>query len=118
MQIASVASGTGSRYEHMRSGRESRAVAFVTLCSVAAFLVSCGRHSERAPKLIEADGSSYVACSGAVWMLDDSNFKDLGTWSYRVIFNDAKGIHHELKRVRILKITSLPTNTPACSRLH
>jgi hypothetical protein len=51
-------------------------------------------------------------------MLDDSNPKDPGTWSYQVIFNDAQGVHHELKRVRILNIARLPGNVPACSAHH
>lgn len=100
---------------HLRN--YSGAILFVMLCCVAAFLVSCRRHDD-GPKLIEADGISYVACGGAVWMLDDSNFKDPETWSYHVIFNDAQGTHHELKRVRILNITSLPRNAPACSAFH
>lgn len=109
-----VRGGTDKR---MHSKDYSGAVLFVMLCCVAALLISCRRRDD-GPKLIEADGISYVACGGAVWLLDDSNFKDPGTWSYQVIFNDAQGIHHELKRVRILNITRLPRNAPACSTFH
>jgi hypothetical protein len=68
--------------------------------------------------LIEADGVSYTACGGVISMLDDSNLRDSETWSYDVRFTDARGVNHELKSVRNLKITSLPLHSAACSALH
>jgi hypothetical protein len=70
------------------------------------------------PKLIEADGVSYAACGGVISVLDDSNQRDPETWSYDVRFTDARGVNHELKKVRNLRITSLPPQSAACRALH
>lgn len=79
----------------------------------ALLLASCSRH-QPGPKLIEADGSTYMACGGATWLLDDGNPKDSNTWSYDVIYRDAGGKNHELKRVRMLRVTDLAADSPQC----
>ena len=101
----------------MNSKRNAIAVSVVACCMFAAMLASC-RPRDTGPKLIEADGVSYTACGGAVSVLDDSNPKDPETWSYEVWFTDARGVNHELRRVRKLRITSLPPHSAACTPLH
>ncbi|HEV3482616.1 MAG TPA: hypothetical protein VGR97_09840 [Candidatus Acidoferrales bacterium] len=101
----------------MNSKRNAIAVSPVAFCMVAAILASCRPH-DIGPRLIEADGASYTACGGVLSMLDDSNQRDPETWSYDVRFTDARGVNHELKSVRNLKITSLPPHSAACRALH
>jgi hypothetical protein len=95
----------------------------MSLCGLAiciiAFFVSCNTsQSGHGPQLIEADGKTYTACGGALWLHDDKNVKDPATWSYEVIFADAAGVRHDLKRVRVLKVTDLPAGTSACNRSY
>ena len=97
----------------MNSKRNAIAVSLVALCMSAAMLASC-RPRDMGPRLIEADGVSYAACGGVISALDDSNQRDPETWSYDVWFTDARGVKHELKMVRNLKITSLPPHSAAC----
>jgi hypothetical protein len=66
------------------------------------------------PKMIEADGATYVACDGALWLANEGPSKDPGEMSYRVLFKDADGQSHELKRVRMLKVSDLPADSSYC----
>lgn len=66
------------------------------------------------PKFVEADGSRYVACGGAMWLRDQGNFKDPATFTYEVLFKDAQGKSHDLKAVHVLRITDLPKDTAGC----
>jgi len=66
------------------------------------------------PKLVEADGVAYTACGGALWFEDIREPKDNEPRTYEVIYKDAQGTKHQLTKVRTLKITDLPDNTPAC----
>jgi hypothetical protein len=43
-------------------------LATLALLFAALFLLSCGLLPDNAPKLIDADGSAYVACEGLVWV--------------------------------------------------
>jgi len=36
--------------------------------------------------------------------------------TYEVLFDDADGTKHQLQRVRNLRITDLPSDTPACTK--
>ena len=89
------------------------------LCLIAAVygvvqVSSC--HAPRpGPKLIEADGVTYTACGGALWLRNDGNLKDPSTMNYDVQFQDAQGLNHHLKMVRMLKVTDLPDDTPLCN---
>jgi hypothetical protein len=66
------------------------------------------------PKMIEADGATYVACGGALWLANEGPSKDPGEMSYRVLFKDADGQSHELKLVRMLKVSDLPPGSSYC----
>jgi hypothetical protein len=82
---------------------------------VATSFCAC-RSTQNGPKLIDADGNSYFACNGALWLLNEGNPKDPGERSYYVSFKDAQGVTHELKRVRMLKVTDLPDDASACRK--
>jgi hypothetical protein len=82
--------------------------------SATALLCAC-RPPKTGPKLIEADGITYTACGGALWVEDGKvNVRDIDSRSYEVLFTDGRGITHKLKRVRKLKVTDLPSDIPAC----
>ena len=82
---------------------------------LAISLCACRSHKS-GPKLIDADGSSYFACNGGIWLVNEGNPKDPGEKSYYVSFKDAQGVTHELKRVRMLKVTDLPDDASACTK--
>ena len=95
---------------------EMRIVLAIPLC--AAILLPACRAPKPGPKLIEADGVTYTACEGALWLANENNPKDPGTWSWSVVFKDAQGVTHNLPRVRMLTVTDLPNDTPACKTSH
>jgi hypothetical protein len=98
----------------MRPVHLSKLLFFVAFCG-AAQMSSC-RASHIGPRLIEADGVSYMACGGALWVQNEKAPLDNEPPSYDVLFVDAEGKKHELKRVRFLKVSDLPSGTPACRR--
>jgi len=78
-------------------------------------MLLCGcRASRTGPKLIEADGVTYTACEGVLWVANEDIPQDPGTRSWSVVFKDAQGVTHNLPRVRMLTVTDLPSDTPAC----
>jgi hypothetical protein len=79
----------------------------------AATLNSCNA-TRPGPKLVEADVAAYTACGGALWFEDMREPKDNEPRTYEVIYKGAHGTKHQLTKVRTLKITDLPDNTPAC----
>jgi hypothetical protein len=50
-----------------------------------------------------------------MWITDMKDPKNNEPPTYEVIYKDAHGTKHQLTRVRTLKVTDLPDNTPACS---
>ena len=97
---------------------ESAAPGWVGLLVLAFVLLGfngCGYYS--APKLIEADGTSYVACSGVVRVSSDSGLFGSET-TYSISFtNDAK-IDTVVKGVRNVTITSIPTMIKSSLQAH
>ena len=91
-----------------------RATARVLIVCAAAGLYACGT-PHAGPKLIVADGTTYAACGGATWFLNDSDRTDPEARSYTVYFADADGKTHELKRVRALTVSDLPSDSKACA---
>jgi len=78
-------------------------------------LSSRGVRHAGSPKRIEADGITYVACQGALWLPKNQQpERDNQPQSYEVRFRDARGVDHELHGVRMLRITDLPSDTPQC----
>jgi hypothetical protein len=51
-----------------------------------------------------------------MWIQNEKGPFDNEPSSYHVLFIDAEGTKHELKRVRMLKVSDLPGDTPACRR--
>jgi hypothetical protein len=91
--------------------RRSNLLLIVGICG-AAQLSSC-HAPHTGPKLIEADAVTYIACGGALWVENDNP----GYFTPRtsaVLFQDAEGKNHELKRVRMLRIRDLPSNSAVC----
>jgi hypothetical protein len=87
---------------------------FFTIAFCAALALSACRSSHPGPKLIEADGVTYTACGGAFWVKNEGDSRNPDSRSYMVIFKDAQGVDHQLPRVKILKVTALPSDTSAC----
>ena len=81
----------------------------------AALLSACGAAPHPGPRLVEADGVTYTACGGAMWIADMKEPKDNEPSTYEVIYKDAHGATHQLTKVRALRITDLPDDTTACS---
>jgi hypothetical protein len=78
---------------------------------------ACGS-SNSGLKLIQADGITDTACAGALWGADETAPASVDSRTYEVLFEGADGTKHQLKRVRNLRITDLPSDTPACSKSH
>ena len=83
--------------------------------ALSAIQIASCRARRNGPKLIEADGVTYIACGGALWV-EDENPREIDPRTFEVLFQDVQGINHELKRVRTLKITDLPDHTPECAK--
>ena len=90
----------------------------VFVLGLGVFLSSYGTRTWRAggPKRIEADGVTYVACQGALWLSHKSEVpNDNEPETFFVRFRDAQGVERELKRVRALRVTDLPLDAPECA---
>jgi hypothetical protein len=75
-----------------------------------------GTHRFSAPKRIEADGITYVACLGVLWLPNNQQSERSNQpQTYEVRFRDARGVDHELHMVRMLRISNLPIDTPECT---
>jgi hypothetical protein len=78
-----------------------------TVILSCAFLASCDA-IQLSPKLIEADGQTYVACRGLVWV----NFEGGGLFSggetFKVTFTDAPGLSHTLRGLKRVDVSGLP----------
>ena len=96
------------------SDREEIRLSFIGTIFFAALIGSC-RAPHAGPKLVEADGVTYAACGGALWVQNE-NPRNIEPVTFEVLFQDARGINHELKGVRTLKVTDLESNSPACQR--
>src|ERR1700742_815320 len=66
---------------------------------------NCDVLPENAPKLIEADGQTYVACEGFIWVSTQSS--DLSGASYSVKFTQKDNISRDLRGVKKLDISDL-----------
>ena len=64
------------------------------IISGALFAAGCDNVS-RSPRIIEADGETYVACKGLVWVSEGGGLFG-GSASYKVNFTDATGLAHTL----------------------
>jgi len=105
-----------SRVEHGSPMKALGLGAILAILLIGVMLLSLrGTRRADAPKRIEADGVTYVACQGVLRLPNNQEIgRDNQPQSYEVVFQDARGVNHELHRVRMLRITDLPTNTPEC----
>jgi hypothetical protein len=87
---------------------------FIAKVCGAILMVSCSA-PHTGPKLIAADGVTYAACGGALWVQNE-NPRNIEYVTFEVLYQDAQGINHELKGVRMLNVTDLDSNSPACRR--
>ncbi len=94
-----------------------REVLFTAIFWTGVFVVSCGAPLGGRPssQVVEADGQTYTACGGAIWMLNEGNLKGGGSKSYEVIFTDPQGVRRDLKRVRALSVREFASEPAACS---
>jgi hypothetical protein len=93
---------------------QSRCFLALASCAATLLMISCGA-PRTGPKLIEADGTSYAACGGAVWFQNPKEVQDNEPPNYTVVFVDARGIKHTLAKVRILTVNDLPSDSTACT---
>lgn len=79
---------------------------FLTLAFALLVFNGCGYYS--APKVIEADGASYVACSGIVHVSSDGGLFGSET-TYSISFTNDDNTDTVVRGVRSVTITSIPT---------
>jgi hypothetical protein len=83
------------------------------LCIVAAIclLSSCNQipeHWHSAPKLIDADGSSYVACTGMIRVYNPSrDVTSSSSPSYEIVFTDNYGQAQDLKNLKSYQVADV-----------
>jgi hypothetical protein len=89
---------------------------FVALVVIAVTLLTPHKVQRAGvPKRVEADGITYLACQGVLWLPNERwVVGDTEAQGYEVRFRDAHGVDHELHRVRMLRISDLPSDTPEC----
>lgn len=91
------------------SGRCPRFCAVFILGFVAIF-ASCGYHST--PKMINADGNDYIACSGYIHISSDGALLS-GENTYSLSFAGEGDTAFVLKGVRKITLTSVPKMVPS-----
>jgi hypothetical protein len=90
---------------------ESRlALVLVLSCLMA----SCGVSTRESPQMIEADGQTYSACQGLVWI------SEVGGWgsetTFRVKFTDAAGLSQTIQGIKKLHMSELPKGWTCAAR--
>jgi hypothetical protein len=84
-----------------------------TCVALNLWMLACGK-PDAGPKMIHADGETYVACGGvlSVHSARDKYETDPGT--DEVFFQDPQGAKHHLSKVRSLTITNFLGDAPEC----
>ena len=80
---------------------------------VALWMLACAE-PDAGPKVIHADGETYIACGGvlSVHSARDKYETDPGT--DEGFFQDPHGAKHHLSKIRSLTITNFEGDTPEC----
>ena len=65
------------------------------------------------PKIVEADGQTYIACRGLVWVTSEGGGLLGGSEIFKVSFTDAAGITHTLRGLKKVTVSDVPTLVPA-----
>ena len=73
---------------------------------VALWMLACAE-TDAEPKVIHADGETYIACGG-VLSVHSAPGTDEG------FFRDPHGAKHHLSKIRSLTITNFEGDTPEC----
>ena len=68
---------------------------------------------QQSPKLIDADGQTYVACSGLVWVNLEGGGLFGGGGTFKVTFTDGAGLSHTLRGLKKIEVSDLPPTPPA-----
>ncbi len=68
-------------------------------------LAGCSDIPSLSPKVIEADGETFVACTGLVWVTSEI-FGGAGT--FKVTFTDAAGLSHTIRGLKKIEVSDLP----------
>ena len=81
------------------------------ILALSCLTASCD-NIKQSPQLIEADGQTYVACFGLVWINSDGGLLG-GETTFTVSFSDASGLGRVVKGIKKLSVSDLPRLTPA-----
>lgn len=99
---------TPEQTKRERMGIRPGWIGFLTLAFALLVFNGCGYYS--APRLIEADGAAYVACSGIVHVSSDGGLFGRDP-IYSISFKNDDNVDTVVKGVRNVTITSIPTMT-------
>src|ERR1700730_11905567 len=85
-------------------------VVFLSVLLLAGTLFSPHRVQRAGvPKRSEADGVTYIACQGVLWLPNQRwVVGDTEAQRYQVRFRDRRGVDRERYRVKMLRISDLP----------
>jgi hypothetical protein len=88
-----------------------RPVAIVAIGSCL-FAAGCDNVTS-SPKMIEADGQTYIACKDLVWVSIEGGGLLGGGETYKITFTDAAGLSHTLRGIKKVEMTDVPGMVPA-----
>ena len=87
-----------------------KVLATFTLLAAACFLSSCDAVPDKAPKFIDADGQSYLACEGFVRVSTQDG--GMGGASYSVKFTEKDGVARDLRGIVENSEHGIPEQAP------
>jgi len=76
--------------------------AVLTVFIIGLFAAGCDT-AQPSPKIIVADGQTYLACQGSVWFGGEGNGN-----TFKVSFTDAAGLGHMLRGIKTLEVSDIP----------
>jgi len=90
----------------------------IVLSLVCAVMFMACDDMQISPKMIEADGQTYIACRGLVWVRSEGGGLLGGSESFKVTFTDAAGLGHTIRGLKKVAVTDVPKTVPASMPLH
>jgi hypothetical protein len=106
---------TSEQPKRKRMGTRHGWAGFLTLAFALLVFNGCGYYS--APRLIEADGASYVACSGIVRVSSDGGLFGNDP-TYSVSFKNDDNMDTVVRGVRNVTVTRIPTMAKSGSQTN
>jgi hypothetical protein len=86
----------------------------IAICvGVTLWMLACGKAASD-PKVIHADGESYIACGGVLSFHSPRDKYETDPGTDEVFFQDPLGTKHHLSNVRSLTITDFVGDAPEC----